>query len=101
MKRINLVLVLLVTVFVVGGAVSAPMAKADVADSISVPDSDVKSGDLDGTLNGPDGDPDGMGTGNGLTDDDDLLIRASNGLDGVAETETLLYVLSLIKLLAI
>lgn len=98
MKRILTILVLLVTVSLIGAQVD--IVRAEEPDAATVPQEDVKSGELNGNLSGPDGDPDGMGTGNGLTDDDPIL--QSNGLlEGMSAEEIALYLLSLIEMLAI
>ena len=99
MNRILTILVLLVTVSLIGAQVD--VVRAEEPGAITVPQEDVKSGDLNGNLSDPDGDPDGMGTGNGLTDDDEPVLRVNGLLEGMSVEEIALYLLSLIEMLAI
>ena len=107
MKRILTVLVLLVTVSLVSASASIPSAYADEPGSIAVPLLDVRSGDLDGDYSGPSGDPDGMGTGDGVDEAEDSVLNRSGGLSGsgtdseLGMDDYLFYLLSLMQLLAL
>lgn len=104
MKRILTVLVLLVTVSLVSASVSVSSAYADDPGTIAVPEMDAKSGDLTGDLYGPAGDPDGMGTGDGVDEDDDSIMSRTGGLSSgsdLSPEDYLFYVLSLMQLLAL
>ncbi len=113
MKRIHMVLVLLVTVFVVVAAGGAPLAYAGEAGSIQVPDALTRGSDtVLNTASTPpggddaEGDPDSMGDGLSKDLNDSGASASSGGLiiDGVDITaleESLLYILSQIQILVL
>ena len=105
MKRILMVLVLLVTVSLVSISVSVSSAYADDPGTIAVPELDAKSGGLTGDLYGPAGDPDGMGTGDGIDEDDDSIMSRSGGTlssgSDLSIEDYLFYMMSLMQLLAL
>ena len=103
MKRILTVLVLLVTVVLVSSSALASTVSGADASALLVPDYNTRSGSMDATLSGPGGDPDDMGTGNGIDGSDESSRRTpadAEGLDAVS-TEYLMYLLSLLQLLAL
>ncbi len=106
MKRVPLVLVLLVTLSLVSAAVFVPGAYADTDYALTISgDDDSRSGDSECNTLGSSGDPTGMGTGDGMADEDDPFLRIT-GSELSAEPDPimddyLLYLLAMIQLLAL